>query len=479
MSIHLFNKTGHRVLIGFTIILLGSQQVSAQQKITLAQAIDSTALYNIQVRQAQFEAAISDENLKLAKGDQLPTINGSVAAYRLFGRAIDPTTYQYANASTNIAQGSLYANVTLFQGFAKMNTIKQTKYLLDADKSYVEKVKNDLTLSVMYTYLQVLTNRDLLEASKQQLVIANQELNRQQKFFKVGQKTLADLSQAKSQVANAEANQTNAQNEMERSYLILAHLMERDQNNPFLVVDPPKTAIDRLNTDFTVNDVYQKALQTNPDVLIATSKRLASEKGVAVARGEQSPSLSFGGGINTSYSSTQSTVVATQITGAVPIGVVQNSNATVVAPVYQNRSVSFGDQLSNNFNQAVGFTLLIPISNGNKANINIRKAKLTYQNALATEDLAKNNMRKTIAEAVWDVHATQKKYAAAQVTFKSAVDAFKVMQQRYSVGLVNSLDINVAENERNIAEFALIQTKYDLILKSKLIDYYLGNKISF
>ncbi|QXV65979.1 TolC family protein [Mucilaginibacter sp. 21P] len=464
------------VALFLTAILPGS--ALAQQKISLEQAIDSACLNNIQVRQAQFEAAISDENVKLAKGDQLPTVNGSIAAYRLFGRAVDPTTYQYSNAATTVSQGSLYANVTLFQGFAKINTIKQNKYLLSADKSNVDKIKNDLTLSVLTTYLSVLTNRDLQAAAKKQLEIAKEELARQKKFFKVGQKTLADLSQATSQVANAEANLTNAQNEMERAYLTLSHLMERD-DQPFLVIDPPKKAIDDINTGFTLNEVYQKALITNPDITIAGNRRLAAEKGIAVAKGLRAPQLSFGGGINTSYSSAQNTVVATQIAGSVPIGVVENSNATVIAPVFQNRNVPFGEQLKNNFNQAVGFTLFIPIANGNQTNINIRKAKLNYQNAMATEDLTKNNLRKAVAEAVWDVKATNKRYKAAQVTLKAAEDAFRVVRQRYNVGLANSLDINVAENEFNIAEFALIQLRYEVLLKSKVIDYYLGNKIRF
>ncbi|OOQ58932.1 hypothetical protein BC343_08860 [Mucilaginibacter pedocola] len=450
-----------------------------QTKISLAQAIDSALSRNIEVRQAQFNQSISDENLKLAKGAQLPTLNGSVATYRLFGRAVDPTTYQYAGTRATVAQGNLFADVTLFQGFAKMNEVKQNKYLLEANKSNVAKVKNDLTLAVLYTYLRALTNRDLLTASKQQLAIAKEELERQQKFFKVGQKTLADLSQAKSQVANAEANQTNAQNELERAYLTLAHFMERSDNTPFVLIDPPKSELDKLNTANTVPQVYERALQTNPDILIAVNRRMAYEKGVMVAQGRRSPTLSFGAGLSTSYSSNQSTLVATQVTGTVPIGVVSNTNATVVAPVYQTQAIPFADQLSNNFNQIVGLSLYIPISNGNRTNINVRKAKLDYQNALANEELTKNNLNKTIAEAVWDVHATQKKYSAAQVTFKSAVDAFRVIRDRYSVGLVNSLDINIAETDRNVAEFALIQTKYDLILKSKLIDYYLGNKISF
>lgn len=466
------------MLAASTLVLFGVSSY-AQTRITLEQAIDSTIKRNIQVRQAQFDASITNEDYQLAKGATLPTLNGSVASYRLFGRAVDASTGNYSGTAATVAQGTLFADVTLFQGFAKMNEIKQNKYLLDATKNNVEKTKNDLTLLVLYTYLKVLTNRDLVEASKQQLALAKEEVDRQQKFFKVGQKTLADLSQAKSQVSNASSNQTNAQNEMERSYLQLAHLMERDGSKPFLVVDPSPDQIEKLNLKYTLKEVYQTALKSYPDILLATNKRLAAEKGVDVAKGKQSPTLSFGAGVTSSYSSSASTLLATQIAGTVPIGVVSNTNATVVAPVYQTAPVSFADQFNHNLTEVAGFSLSIPISNGFRTNINIRKAKLSYQNALATEELAKNDLNKTISEAVWDMHATQKRYQAAVQTFKSAQDAFKVIRDRYTVGLVNSLDINIAETERNIAEFALIQTKYELILKSKVIDYYLGNKIKF
>lgn|GEM_PF-2093584 len=172
------------------------------------------------------------------------------------------------------------------------------------------------------------------------LVIAKDELSRQQKFFKVGQKTLVDLSQAKAQVATAESNQTNAQNEIERAYLILAQLMERTEAD-FEVVDPPKDQVEKVNLRYTAIDVYNQALKTNPDILIATNKREASEKSISIARGEGLPILSFGAGLSTSYSSDARTAVATQITGAVPIGVVSGTGQQVITPTYLNQNVSF------------------------------------------------------------------------------------------------------------------------------------------
>lgn len=456
-----------------------SLNVCAQQKITLQQAIDSALENNLQVKQAQFNQALGNEDLNLSKAALVPSVNGSVVGYKLYGNNIDLTTNELVKSSVTLAQGNLYADVTLFQGFQKLNRIKQNKFLLEADKNNTLKVKNDLTLNVLSTYLRVLSNRDLLKAAKQQLSLAKEQLEREQKFFKVGQKTLADLSQSKAQVANAEANVTNSQNEMERSYLLLAQLMERSPGSPFGVVDPKATEVTQLNTNYTAAEVYSKALESFPDIQLVVNQRLGYERGVAVAKGLLSPRLSLAGSLNTSYSGLRKDANTSQIIGNQTVGYVAGSNTPIYAPLYAFQNVSFKDQIDRNFTQAVGLVLNIPILNGFTGRIGLRKAKLEYQNAQVAEELIKRNINKVITEAVWDVQATEKRYKSAQATFKSTEDAFKVIIQRYTVGLVNSLDVSLSETNRNLAEFALIQAKYDLIFKSKLIDYYLGKELKF
>lgn len=450
----------------------------AQENISLTQAIDSMLKNNLQIKQAQFSEQLSYQNVRLAKATVLPTLNANATGYSLNGRSLDPTTYEFVDRAVISAQGSLLADVTLFQGFQKLNLIRQNKFILEADKNNTRKVMNDLTLSVLSNYLQVLINRDLLTASKQQLDLAREQLTKEESFFKIKQKTLADLSQAKSQVAGAELNVTNSQIEMERSYLFLAQLMQRNPVDSFKVVEPSESELSTLNTGYTEAQVYDQTLKTFPDVLLAVNNRMASEKGVDVARGRLSPTLSLIGNLNTSYSNNQRNFLP-DIAGFQTIGFIEGTEQRVVAPTFNTTRIGFGNQLERNFSQAVGLTLNIPILNGLVSRINLTKAKLEYQSALTTEQLAKDNIRKVVAEAVWNMQAALKKYNSAQITFTSAVNAFKVMQQRYTVGLVNSLDVNIALTDRNVAEFNVIQSKYDLLFKSKLIDYYLGNKISF
>ena len=178
-------------------------------------------------------------------------------------------------------------------------------------------------------------------------------------------------------------------------------------------------------------------------------RKQASEKGIEIAKGNYFPSLNLQSGFGTRYSN----------------GSFGNN--------------SFTTQVKDNFNQFIGFGLSIPIFNGLAARSSVRRAKISFQNSVLNEQLAKNNLNKVINQAVYDLRAAEKRYYSAQTAFQSSKEAFNVIEQRYAVGLVNSLDYNQAQTNLNKAQFDQIQAQYDFIFRSKVIDYYLGNPITF
>ena len=423
-----------------------------------------------------------DEILKQSKLALYPSLNASNNLSFNFGRSIDPLTNQFVNQSVNATNGTLFSSVTLFQGFQKLNLISQNKYELEADKSYVQKVKNDLVLAVVNNYLSVLNNQDLLVATNQQLYIINQQLEREQKFFDVGNKTLADLSQAKAQVATAELNVTNAQNQLDISFLNLAQLLELSPNSSFQVEKPAIDDVKQSNLSSSAADIFQKAVANFPDIRLAGLRKDALGKAVDIAKGNFYPRLTFQGSLGTGYSNGRQRLLDRKPDGTnIPIGLVENTNQVVVTPNFLTtfEKTPFRDQINENINQSFGFGLSIPLFNGYSARSSVRRAKINYQNAEINEQIAKNNLNKTVNQAVLDLRAAEKRYNSTTYAFQSSKDAFNVIEQRYNVGLVNSLDYNQAQTNLNKAQFDQIQAKYDLIFRSKVIDYYLGNPISF
>ncbi len=460
---------------------VGGQIAFAQEVITIQDAIDKTLKNNLQVKQAQFSAALGEETFKQSRNAVLPSLNASASGNRNFGRSIDPSTNQYISQQFNSASGSLSASVDLFAGWQKVNQIKQNKLLLDADKANVDKVKNDLILQVVTAYMQILFNKDLLKAAEAQLTVAKQQLNQQEQLLEVGNKTLADVSQAKSQVASSELEMTNAQNNLTISYLTLNQLMELPSDNQFAVQVPPVDALVIAKNNYTASEVVSSAMSAFPDIKLASLRTLAAEKGIDVAKGTYYPRLSFGGGLGTNYSSGRQYVESIVPNGVREIGRTATTNEKVVTDAFLTTYANqkFSSQIKDNFNQFVGFSLTIPLFNGFNARSNVRRAKINYQNTQVQEQLSKNNLNKVIFQAVADLKAAESKYQSTQNAFSAQKDAFYVIEQRYNVGLANSVEYSTALTNRNRAEIDMIQAKYDLLFKSKVIDYYLGKQIAF
>lgn len=87
-------------------------------------------------------------------------------------------------------------------------------------------------------------------------------------------------------------------------------------------------------------------------------------------------------------------------------------------------------------------------------------------------------MSKTIIQAVLDLQAAEKSYLSALQTYNSNKDALNVTKQRFDAGFVNTLDYNTAVTNYNKSQNDMIEAKYQMIFRSKVIDYYIGNPIS-
>jgi outer membrane protein len=457
------------------------QKTVAQEVISIQQAIEKTLNNNLQVKQAILNERLSDENLTQSRNAILPTLNGNGSFNTNFGRSLDPSTQSFNSEKFSSFNGGISSSVNLFQGFQKLNQIKQNKLLLDADKTNVQKVKNDLILQVITAYMQILYNKDFLEAAKQQLAVARQQLQQQQELLDVGNKTLADLAESRSLTATAELDVTTAENALTISYLTLAQLMDIPSATTYVVKAPDVPDFGSSATIYDPEQVYANALSIFPDIKLAALRTEAAKKGIDIAKGDYYPSISIGAGLNSNYSSGRTKVLSYFADGTREIGFVENTQTKVLTNVITplTESYKFADQVKDNFGQYVGVSLQIPIFNGFITRSGVRRAKINYLQNQTEEQLSKNNLNKVIYQAVADLKAAQSTFESSTKTFNARKEAFSVIEQRYNVGLVNALDYSTSQTNKNTAEIDMIRAKYDLLFKAKVIDYYLGKQIVF
>jgi len=452
----------------------------AQEVITLQKAIDLTLQNNLTIKQSKINEELGTADYQQAKNNLLPSLTVNPQASYNFGRSPNLTTYSYTSQSFLYVNGQASLSLTVFQGGQLRNQILANKITLDADKTTTEKTKNDLVLNVVTAYLQILTNQDLVTAANQQIGIAKITLDRAQKNFDAGNQTLADLSQAKAGLSTAEYNLTTAQNQLDISILALKQYMEMDPATEITVDRPDVSKLTDIQTAFAAPDVIKTALAINPDIKLAEVQQEGYLQAIKIAKGGYYPVVSLFGGLGTNYSSISQNVVGTS-TVQTQIGVLQGTTTPVIgqfqSPIY-SPSYSITNQFGNNLNESFGVSVQIPIFNRFLARTTVKKARLNYEYAQLSTELAKNTLSKTITQAVLDVQAAEKQYVSAQQTYYANKEAFNVVQQRYNVGLVNSLDYNTSLTNYNKAETDMIEAKYAVVFRSKVIDYYLGNQIT-
>jgi outer membrane protein len=455
-------KTNRIAILSMLLIALAGLTATAQEKITLQMAVDRTLANNLTIKQAQVNEAIGSVDLQQAKNNLLPSLNANTDGGYRFGRSQIAGQFTYTSQTSLNISGGAQLNYTIFQGGQLRNQIIQNRLALDVNKGQTAKLKNDLILNVVTTYLQILTNQDLVIAAKQQIDLANQTLQRSDISFKAGNQTLADLSQAKAQVSTATLNLTTAQNQLDLSLLILKQYMEADPYAPIEIERPDISKLTDIQTIYDANEVVRTALTINPDIRLAEMQQKTYQQAIKVAKGNYYPTVSLYGGLYSSYTDR----VTQKLLG------VDNNNLPVYGPY------SAFNQLSDNFNQNLGLSIQIPIFNRFNTRSTVRKAELNFQNAQLNTQISKNNLSKTIIQAVLDLQSADKQYQSATQTFEANKDALNVTKQRYDVGLVNSLDYNTAVTNYNKSQTDMIQARYSVIFRSKIIDYYVGKTIT-
>jgi len=60
----------------------------------------------------------------------------------------------------------------------------------------------------------------------------------------------------------------------------------------------------------------------------------------------------------------------------------------------------------------------------------------------------------------------------------SMEETFRYTEQRYEVGLINFVDYSTAKMRLTIAQSDLLQTKFEYIFKTKVLDFYKGQPIT-
>lgn len=427
--------------------------VSAQKQWTLKECVDYAMQNNITLQKARLSQQSAAEDVKGSKGALLPTVSASanqILGYRPWQNS-GITTVTNGTVNTKVDKtylnGSYGVNAqwTVWNGGKNTNNIKLSKLSGQQAELQVDETANSIQERIAQLYVQILYLDESIKVSKASLETSLKNEERGKEMVEVGKMSKADLAQLTAQRATDEYNVVDGQAQMANYKLQLKQLLELTGEDAFDVMIPQTTDEQALAEIPSLQNVYQQALLSRPEIESSKLAIESSDLNVKIAKAGWMPSLSLTGGFSTSTNSLSDN--------------------------------SWGNQMKTNFNSQAGLTLSIPLFDGRQTRTSVNKAKIQRQQAQLDLQDQQKTLYQTI-EGYWlDANTNQQKFRAAQSTVESEQQSYDLLSEKFNLGLTNIIELMNGKDKLLSAQQNRLQSKYQTILNQQLLRFYQGEKI--
>lgn len=432
-------KNNKSILI---FLLFFSFSSFAQEKLSLKDCIDRAIEKNISIKNSSLDLLNSTENKKTAIGNFVPSFNINGNHSWNTGLTQNITTGILENQTTENSSMNMSVAVDVFNGLSNIRRLHRANLDLLAKKYQLEDMKEDISLLVANSYLQILFNKEQLDVQKSQLKISQEELRNAKEKFNNGVIPEGNLFEIEANLALSEQNVIMAENGYQLSKLSLSQLLMFGDSDNFDIADDnyeiPQTDI--LNKD--AKEILEEAMKNRNDIKLAETNLEIAIKDQQISKSALLPSAS-------AYYS-------------------YNSRVIMDAPT------SLKSQFDLNAGESIGLQLNIPIINGWSSRAGIKKSKLNVLRSKNLLDQTKMDLENTIYQALNDAKGAIKSYEAAKKSEIARKTAYEYAKERFENGALNTINYFQAQQLFETAQSELIKAKYDYIFKIKVLEFYFG-----
>jgi outer membrane protein len=144
---------------------------------------------------------------------------------------------------------------------------------------------------------------------------------------------------------------------------------------------------------------------------------------------------------------------------------------------FSTQKISYSDQLKNNRNSGFSLDLQIPIFNQFFQRNRIKIAKINLKNSEFVASTTKTQLQLAIEQAYSNMTSASESYILLFEQVNAYTESFGAAEVRFNAGVGNSIDYLTAKNNLDRANIALINAKYNYVLRTKILDYYKGMRL--
>lgn len=410
----------------FFILLCTGLVVNAQVRFTLEDCL-GYAMGNGMVRE---QIVLSEQSAELdvdqARLDRLPSLSASAGE-----------TMSHQNGERRTVGGSLGASagVTIFQGGALNNQIKQGKLLNEQAKTRTSQYDNTLAIDIMSGYYSVLGYRELAGYQQALIRAAEEQVRDGGERFKAGAMIESDYLMLQAQLEqnrNAAAQTTLDLQDAMRSLKALMSM-------------PLEASLELAEADTTMvalpleGEFVERAESVLPDRELLDYGVEIAQTSLNIARAGYYPTLSASGNLSTGH------------TGRYDVG----------------------RQLEDRFGQSAGVSLSVPIFNRLRTRTSVAQSRIALQQAELERAQGELDLRNTLLRSYSDAVSAAGDYNTLKVrenAYRRSVEAYRV---QYAAGTIKPVDLLQQENDYINIMYQFVQSKYGFLLQRRILDVYM------
>jgi outer membrane protein TolC len=424
-------------------------KVQAQSSWSLEECVAYAMVHNLEVKEFEYVSQSGKENYRQSIRNLLPRIDASTGYNINFGRSTDPFTNDVVTNEFFSNGYSLSSSIDLFQGFLKMNAIKTSRFLYEANLQETLQQKYLLAFRVMGAFYDVRFYEELVEVAKGQTEVSQANYNLVKRQIELGLKAGADLYESESLLLSDKLNLTQSENKLELAKLQLMQEMNlEDKDNFYIARKKQEDGFQKIFQAIHTDSIYQQAESFLPLLKAQEFRVNAARKQIDVNRAYLYPSLSFYANIGTGY--------------------FQTTRDTL------GNTIEFRNQIRDNTYRAVGLSLNIPISRGWSTRSRIKQSKIDLLKVENNFEIQKQTVYNGIQQLVVENKALQNEYAQSLQKVKAQELTFLIAQRRYEKGLISILELTSAKNLFSAAQNENLEVGLRLEVNNSTIDFYRG-----
>lgn len=422
------------ILYSLILFMFCLIRASAQEVLTLEDAIKIALENNFEIKIAKNNLKINETNTAIGNAGMLPTATATVADDNSIRNSSqtrqDGTTNSLDNAKNNSLNYGVSLNWTIFDGmkmFAKYDQLKELKNLSDAQLKWTILDKVSRVNNVYYDLIQEQQKLTDLDST---ISISKKRLEFTQNRYTIGKNSKLDVLNAQVDLNTDLGNLVKEKQAYANAKTLLNQILARDLKTDFIVSD--KINVDR---ELKLAELMALAEKQNPELEMQIINKKVAELDLKQIKGDRYPIIRLNTGYN--FSDAQSSLGFTSQSSSHGLNYGFSASLNLFDGDSQNRNEKIAKMQIDNSKLAIDQQLIQLRSN----------LTVAYQVYLTNLDLIDLEMNNT-AIAKQNIDITAEKFKIGTIT---SVE-FRAAQLNY----INSrIRLSSAQFQAKLSEITL------------------------